>query len=88
MLNFFMKGIKTGGIPPLQKIFTACLEGVLRKLVLERTVLRINGEYFGHLRFADDSFVEWDCRTHTNNAGGTTMRKHSRGTKKNKNEQI
>ncbi|WP_265430092.1 RNA-directed DNA polymerase, partial [Klebsiella pneumoniae] len=36
------------------KLFTACLEGIFRKLDWENAGLRINGENLNHLRFADD----------------------------------
>lgn len=35
------------------KLFTACLEGVFRKLEWEKSGIRVNGEYLSHLRFAD-----------------------------------
>ena len=36
------------------KLFTAALESIFRRLTWETRGLRIDGEYFSHLRFADD----------------------------------
>ena len=47
------KGVRQGDtISP--KLFTACLEGIFRELNWENKGLNINGEFFNHLRFADD----------------------------------
>lgn len=43
---------KRGQISP--QLFTACLEGVFRKLNWVNTGIQIHGEYFTNLRFADD----------------------------------
>ena len=36
------------------KLFTACLEGILRKLSWESKGINIDGDHLTHLRFADD----------------------------------
>lgn len=51
-------------MPSLQKLFTACLERVFRKLDWENTVLRTNGEYLSHLRFADDILLLSESAEH------------------------
>lgn len=47
------KGVRQGDtISP--KLFTACLEGVFRKLDWDELGIRVDGEYLSNLRFADD----------------------------------
>lgn len=38
-------------------MFTACLEGVFRRLQWEKSEIRVNEEYLSHLRFADDAVL-------------------------------
>lgn len=44
------------------KLLTASLEGVFRKLDLEKTRIQINGEYSIRLRFANDPVLLSDSR--------------------------
>ena len=50
------RGVRQGDtISP--KVFTSTLESIFRRLNLENKVLKIDGEYLNHLRFADDIFL-------------------------------
>ena len=50
------RGVRQGDtISP--KLFTAVFESIFRRLTSETRGLKIDGEYLGHLRFADDVLI-------------------------------
>ena len=51
--NKIGKGVRLGDTYS-PKLFTACLEGIFRKLSWESKGINIDGEHLTHLRFADD----------------------------------
>ena len=71
------KGVRQGDcISP--KLFTACLENVFRKLNWEEKGIKIDGEMFTHLRFADDIVLA----SHDPNELQTMLKELNRESKK------
>lgn len=57
-----------------RKLHTPCLEGIYKKVNRKKAVIRVNGEYFSLLIFADD-IVLFSVSEEDKDASGAVLRK-------------